>query len=143
MIRRNMFTRKASVVVAWIVCITNSASAEVTFDFATVGNPGNAADPLISVAIPAIGSLADAEKSEDAVPEGLTDSDWKSIRQEYERHRHAAVAVDGEFRARNPGQQWLTHFDGRGFTVEPAIAGVEPEAAGWRWGLELQSYGFP
>ena len=73
----------------------------------------------------------------------MTDSDWKSIRQEYERHRHAAVVVDGEFRARNPGQQWLTHFDGRGFTVEPAIAGVELEAAGWRWGLELQSYGFP
>ena len=87
--------------------------------------------------------LAETGKTEDAVPEGLTDSDWKSIRREYERHRHAAVAVDGEFRARNPGQQWLTHFDGRGFTVEPAIAGVEPEAAGWRWGLELQSYGFP
>ncbi len=82
------------------------------------------------------GISSDAEKSEDAIPEGLTDSDWKSIRQEYERHRHAAVAVDGGFRARNPGQQWLTHFDGRGFAVEP-------EAAGWRWGLELQSYGFP
>ncbi len=39
--------------------------------------------------------------------------------------------------------KWLTHFDGRGFTVEPAIAGVEPDGAGWRWGLELQSYGFP
>ncbi len=79
--------------------------------------------------------LPEAGKSEDAVPEGLTDSDWKSIRQQYERHRHAAVAVDGEFRARNPGQQWLTHFDGRGFAVEP-------DGAGWRWGLELQSYGF-
>ncbi len=78
-----------------------------------------------------------------AVPEGLTDSAWKSIRQEYERHRHAAVAVDGGYRARNPGQQWLTHFDGRGFSVEPAIAGVEPDAASWRWGLKLQSYGFP
>jgi len=42
-----------------------------------------------------------------AVPEGLTDSDWNGIRQEYERHRHAAVAVDGEFRARNPV---LPHF---------------------------------
>ncbi len=73
---------------------------------------------------------------EDAVPEGLTGSDWQTIRQVYERNRHNAAAVDGEFRARNPGQQWLTHFDGRGFSVEP-------NAAGWRWGLELQSYGFP
>ena len=79
---------------------------------------------------------AEAGKSEDAGPEGLTDTDWNSIRQAYERNRHAAVAVDGEFRARNPSQQWLTHFDGHGFAVEP-------EAAGWRWGLELQSYGFP
>ncbi len=184
--------------------LSDRASAQVTFDWATVGNPGNAADSLNAELIPCIGSVpnvfriakhevtdsryaeflkkvdaagtnpnavyntnmgSDARggisfdagatgagvgsklpedgKSEDAVPKGLTHSDWKSIRQEYERHRHAAVAVDGDFRARNPGQQWLTRFDGRGFTVEPAIAGVEPEEARWRWGLELQSYGFP
>ncbi len=85
----------------------------------------------------------EAGKSAVAVPDGLTGSDWDSIRQVYERNRHAVVAVDGEFRARNPGQQWLTHFDGCGFVVQPAIAGVEPDAAGWRWGLALQSYGFP
>ncbi len=76
----------------------------------------------------------------DAVPEGLAGSDWKSIRQVYEQNRHAVVAVsmavDGAFRARNPGQQWLTHFDGRGFVVNP-------DGANWQWGLELQSYGFP
>jgi hypothetical protein len=66
----------------------------------------------------------------------LTESDWTSIRREYERHRHAAVAVDGGFRARNPGQQWLIQFDGRGFDVEP-------NGAAWRWGLELTSFGFP
>ncbi len=136
MIRRSIFTCMASVVAALIVCIANSASADVTSDFSTAGNPGNAADPLDSVAIPGVGSPAETGKSEDAVPEGLTGSDWKSIRHEYERHRHAAVAVDGGFRARNPGQQWLTHFDGRGFAVEP-------DGASWRWGLELQSYGFP
>jgi len=83
------------------------------------------------------------------LPKGLTHSDWSSIRQEYERQRHAAVSVEGGFRARNPGQQWLTHFDGRGFIVEPASAGVEPAArvepngADWHWGLELTSFGFP
>ena len=67
------------------------------------------------------GISSDAEKSEDAVPEGLTDSDWKNIRQEYERHRHAAVAVDGGFRARNPGQQWLTHFEDAASPSNPQL----------------------
>ena len=136
MIRRSLFTRMASVAVASIVCITSSASAEAPLDIATVGHPGNTADQLNSVAIPGIGAPTEAGQSEDVFPEGLTGSDWSSIRQAYERHRHAVVAVDGEFRARNPGQQWMTHFDGRGFTVQPS-------GADWRWGLELQSYGFP
>ncbi len=84
--------------------------------------------------------LTEAKKSEGVVPEGLAGSDWNSIRQVYEQNRHAVVAVptavDGAFRARNPGQQWLTHFDGRGFVVKS-------DGAGGQWGLELQSYGFP
>ncbi|MCX6875207.1 MAG: choice-of-anchor D domain-containing protein [Verrucomicrobia bacterium] len=72
----------------------------------------------------------------DAVPEGLSAPDWSSIRQQYEQQRHAAVPVDGGHQARNPGQQWLTRFDGRGFITRPA-------AGGWQWGLELRSYGFP
>ena len=71
----------------------------------------------------------------DAVPDGLSATDWSSIRQQYEQHRHQAVAVDGGHQARNPGQQWLTRFDGRGFLTRP-------DAGGWQWGLELQSYGF-
>jgi len=35
-----------------------AAPAQVTFEWATVGNPGNAADPLNSDAIPGIGSVA-------------------------------------------------------------------------------------
>jgi hypothetical protein len=35
----------------------------------------------------------------------------------------------------HPGQQWTTHFDQRGFLAQP-------QAGGWSWGLELQSYGF-
>jgi hypothetical protein len=69
------------------------------------------------------------------VPKGLTANDWAGIKGEYERHRHAAFAVASEHRARNYAQQWLAHFDGRGFTVNPHYAN-------WKWGLELKSYGF-
>ena len=64
-------------------------------------------------------------------PEGLSGTDWSGIRGAYERGRHAIVVnADGTHQARNPGQQWLTKFDGRGFTVTP-------DAGGWSWGLEL------
>ena len=71
----------------------------------------------------------------DSVPNGLTGSDWSSIKQEYERHRYAAFPVAGGHQARNHRQQWLTRFDGRGFIVQP-------ESNGWEWGLELTAYGF-
>jgi uncharacterized repeat protein (TIGR02543 family) len=68
-------------------------------------------------------------------PEGLSHSDWSGIRGAYERQRHAVVAnSDGTHQARNPGQAWLTKFDGRGFIVTP-------DAGGWSWGLELAGYG--
>ena len=57
--------------------------------------------------------------SPDAVPEGLSAPEWSSIRQQYEQQRHAAFPVAGGYQARNPGQQWQTRFDGRGFTVQP------------------------
>jgi formylglycine-generating enzyme required for sulfatase activity len=41
-----------------ILFLSNPALAEVTFDWATVGNPGNAADPENSGDIPGIGSVA-------------------------------------------------------------------------------------
>jgi hypothetical protein len=67
---------------------------------------------------------------------GLTAGDWSSIRNEYERNRHAAVKETGGFRARNYTQQWTTHFDGHGFTVSP-------DSGSWSWGLKLQRFGFP
>jgi uncharacterized repeat protein (TIGR01451 family) len=74
------------------------------------------------------------------LPQGITDADWISIQHEYVRHRHAIFWRDeaaGEgWQARNPTQQLLAQFDGRGFVVSP-------EGADWYWGLELQSYGFP
>ena len=69
------------------------------------------------------------------VPEGLSADDWTSIRAVYEAGRHAAFAVDGGYRGHNPGQQFSTHFDGRGFTTTP-------DSGEWTWGLELVSYGF-
>ena len=82
---------------------------------------------LLGIALAAFGS--------DKVPNGLSASDWGSIRSEYERNRHAAYRVGNEYHARNAGQQWLTRFDGRGFVLEP-------NASGWQWGLSLESYGF-
>ena len=76
-------------------------------------------------------SAAGTEK----LPEGLSSSDWNHIRAEYERNRHAVVPVGDEYQARSPRHQWLTRFDGRGFTVQP-------DHAGWTWGMELESYGY-
>ncbi|MEO7317727.1 MAG: hypothetical protein ABIZ56_01930, partial [Chthoniobacteraceae bacterium] len=73
--------------------------------------------------------------SPDQVPEGLATSDWSSIRAAYEAGRHAFQPIAGGWQARNPGQQWTTKFDGRGFIAEP-------KDGGWQWGLELKSYGF-
>ena len=73
--------------------------------------------------------------SADAVPEGLTASDWTSIRTVYQAQRHQVVPVTSGYRAHNPEQRWQTEFDGRGFTTRPDVGG-------WQWGLELKSYGF-
>ncbi|MEZ5352872.1 MAG: FG-GAP repeat protein [Bryobacteraceae bacterium] len=77
---------------------------------------------------------AGALVGETAPPAGMPAADWSAIRAEYERHRHAAVADPGGYEARNPGQQWMTKFDQRGFTVQP-------DDGAWSWGLELTSWG--
>ncbi|MBK8039496.1 MAG: choice-of-anchor D domain-containing protein [Verrucomicrobiaceae bacterium] len=71
----------------------------------------------------------------DTVPEGLSKADWTSIQAAYEAGRHAFQPVEGGWHARNPGQQWTTTFDRRGFLARP-------REGDWTWGLELQSYGF-
>ena len=57
MIGKNLSMHIAAGVAALVVCIANPATAQVTFDWATVGNPGNAADPLNEGDIPGIGSV--------------------------------------------------------------------------------------
>jgi len=74
--------------------------------------------------------------SPDQVPQGLAKADWTSIRAAYEAGRHAFQPVEGGWQARNPGQQWTTKFDRRGFVAQP-------QGGGWEWGLELKAYGFP
>ena len=73
--------------------------------------------------------------SPDQVPEGLAKSDWSSIRAAYEAGQYAFQSTDTGWQARNPGQQWTTRFDRRGFVAQP-------RGADWQWGLELKSYGF-
>ena len=58
MMCKNSSMHMVTAVAALMVCITNPASAQVTFDWVTVGNPGNAADPLNEGDIPGIGSVA-------------------------------------------------------------------------------------
>lgn len=80
-----------------------------------------------------------AHAQETSGPKDISPSDWSSIRAAYEANRHAAVrdeALPGHYHARNPGQQWLTSFDGRGFTTTP-------DDGSWSWGLDLVSYGRP
>ncbi len=71
----------------------------------------------------------------DQVPEGLAKSDWQSIRAAHEAGLHAVQPIEGGWQACNPGQQWTTTFDGRGFLTSP-------RDGAWQWGLELKSYGF-
>ncbi|MEX1024824.1 MAG: FG-GAP repeat protein [Planctomycetota bacterium] len=80
-------------------------------------------------------SAESARDLPDAVDDELSSDDWASIRAAYEAKRYEAFADDGEYRARNPGQRWTTHFDGRGFTTRP-------DAGDWTWGLELEAYGW-
>ena len=97
---------------------------------------------ISAVAMHFAGFSANATRGTDtqSLPQGISASDWTSIKQEYERHRHAIFQLadegQGNWQTRNPAQQLLVQFDGRGFVVSP-------ESAAWRWGLELQGYGFP
>ena len=86
---------------------------------------------LVALGPPALAApAASPPRDPEAVPEGLAKSDWQSIRAAYAAGRHAFQPVAGGWQARNPGQQWTTKFDGRGFIAEP-------KDGGWQWGLEL------
>jgi len=73
-------------------------------------------------------------KNVKSAPDGLTASDWSSIRAAFEANRHAAFAVEGGYQSRNTSQSWRTKFDGRGFETTP-------KSDEWSWGLELVGFG--
>lgn len=98
--------------------------------------------PLAFVLSAPLAALAEVEAkhkspqltSPDQVPEGLQKSDWASIRAAHTAWQHGFMPVEGQtgiWQARNPGQQWTTKFDGRGFLTTP-------KGGGWTWGLELE-----
>jgi len=92
---------------------------------------------ILSAALPSL-ALAKTTAEAPKLPEGVTQSDWQSIQGAWQAGRHAvAESVDqpGTWQARNPGQQWLTHFDGRGFMAQP-------DHGQWQWGLALSNWGF-
>ena len=89
---------------------------------------------LVSLLAGTLG-LAFAATATPTGPEGVAASDWADIRVAYEAGRHAPQRQEGgHLVARNPGQQWRTEFDGKGFTVTP-------DHGNWTWGLELTGYG--
>lgn len=79
--------------------------------------------------------LAAVSTSAAQTPPGITPSAWSNIRAEYQRHRRAIFPDAAGHRARNDAQRWVTRFDGRAFDITP-------DAGAWRWGLQLQTYGF-
>jgi hypothetical protein len=92
---------------------------------------------IILLALAGLSSLILAAEpaAGEAPPQGLASSDWSSIRAAYEAGRHAIHRQEnGTLTARNPGQQWRTEFDGKGFLTTP-------DHGQWTWGLELTSYG--
>ena len=93
---------------------------------------GLLAGPTLHATVPA--GQTQRLDSPEKPPEGLASSDWSSIRAAYEAGRHAFAPTEGGWQARNPGQQWITRFDGRGFLATP-------QGGDWTWGLELRSYG--
>jgi trimeric autotransporter adhesin len=90
--------------------------------------------PLLLIGLYGL-ALAAEPPALETPPKGLASSDWSSIRAAYEAGRHAIQRQEnGTFIARNPGQQWRTEFDGKGFLTIP-------DHGQWTWGLELTSYG--
>jgi len=92
---------------------------------------------ILSAALPGL-ALAKTPTEAPKLPAGVTQSDWQSIEAAWQAGRHAvAESADqpGTWQARNPGQQWLTRFDGRGFVAQP-------DHGPWQWGLALSNWGF-
>ena len=55
-------------------------------------------------------------------PDGISASDWSSIRGAYEAARHRVFATENGHRARTHHQQFVAHFDGLALAPRVAVA---------------------
>lgn len=64
---------------------------------------------------PCPSGFLDGSCSPNLTPAALALSDWQDIKTACESSRHAILSLpDSRHAARNPGQGWITEFDGRG-----------------------------
>lgn len=67
----------------------------------------------------------------------LTNVDRSQLHALMQKKAHEIVHESSATKlAYNPGQQWTTRFDGRGFETSPQERSSEPSA--WSWGLQLE-----
>ena len=119
-----------------ILIITGSAGAFFTGDgkgvYVRDRQPGiKANDPFVKAST----TLRDRE----AVPEGLTKTEWGKIRASIERDRYRLHKDDrtGAYQAPNHAHSLDATFTREGFEVSPRKG-----KKGWIWGLSLSRYGY-
>lgn len=96
--------------------------------------------PLLLAGLSGLALAAEPSARENTPPDGLSSSDWSSIRAAYEAGRHAVHRQEnGTLAARNPGQQWHTDFDGKGFIVTP-ITGKFRLTMDWKKSTNLSDF---
>ncbi|MEO7323291.1 MAG: FG-GAP repeat protein, partial [Dokdonella sp.] len=113
----------------WLMIILSSWSGTSSAGMATASAAPGVTAPSATAAATIV--------SEAALPEELSRSEWQSIRAAYEANRHAvqrSVKQPGSYRARNPGQQWLSAFNEGGVTITP-------DHGRWKFGLRLARWG--
>ena len=96
-----------------------------------------AATDILVTPVSAAAVAPAAVHGEVTLPKELSSSEWQSIRAAYEANRHAVLADDRQrasYRARNPGQQWLSTFNADGVTISP-------DHDRWQFGLRLARWG--
>jgi FG-GAP repeat len=110
-----------------ILLITTSAGASFNDD--GKGVYGN--DPLVKAST----TLSDRE----ALPEGLTKTEWGKISASIERDRYRVHKDDhtGAYQAANHAHSLDATFTREGFEVSPRKG-----EKGWNWGLSLSRYGY-
>ena len=78
-------------------------------------------------------------RDREAVPEGLTKTEWGKIRASIERDRYRLHKNDrtGKYQAFNYAHDLRATFTWEGFEVSP-----RKEDKGWNWGLSFSGYGY-